>query len=64
MFDPNLNIWALLLCVYVLYGFGYILGFAQGIDEKDKPGPVELCFVIVILVSVWPFVKGIRDGMD
>lgn len=62
MLDPNLNIWALLLCAYVLYGLGYMLGFAQNTDDDNRPGPVWFCVAILCLTLVWPFVKGINDG--
>ncbi len=64
MLDPNLNIWMLLLCTYVLYGLGYVLGFVQDMDEDNKPGPIWFCVAVIGLTLVWPFVKGIIDGQE
>lgn len=63
MLDPNLNIWALLLCTYVLYGLGYMLGLTQSMNEDDKPGLFELCVTILCAALVWPFIKGAMDGV-
>lgn len=62
MLDPNLNIFTLLFCVYVMYGFGYVLGFVQGLDEDKEPVRIVRCVVILCLTLMWPFVKGVHDG--
>lgn len=60
MLDPNLGIWALLFYTYVMYGLGYVLGFAWTADEENKPGLI----VVFLSVLLWPFFKGLNDGTE
>lgn len=60
MLDPNLNIWVLLLYVYMLYGSGYALGLAQSADKGNAPSVIAFCFTTLL----WPFVKGFNDGAE